>query len=175
MFGFIDISAVVVFRIIVFLICLNHVQLGHANETVFYSKNIFLKPLACEHCSESFKAPVKKMFQSISDSRKILLFINPYCSWCKKAMQDLGSLKRRNPHWSVQVYVMGSIKEFIDYFRAQATSLPQGLDYTLDFQNIFADQYEISQTPTYIIMEHGKTKKVEGYVDLFHFNLDDDN
>lgn len=175
MFGFIGISVVVVFRSIMFLMCLNLDQLGYADETRFYSRNIFLKPMAYEHCSENLKAPLEKGFQPVSDTKKILLFIDPQCPWCKKAMQDLGSLKRRNPHWSVQVYVMGSIKEFIDYFRTQATNLPQGLDYTLDFKNILADQYEINQTPTYIFIDHGKTRKVEGYVDLLHFNLDDDN
>ena len=173
MYGFTGISVVVVFRaILVLLISLNLNQPVRAQETSFHSRNIFLKSTACEHCAGNLKDPVERGFKGTSDQKKILLFIDPQCPWCNKAIEDLANLKQKNSHWAIQVYVMGSLKEFMDYFRAQGVSLPQGLDYTLDFKNALADQYEISQTPSYIIEDNGKTKKVEGYVDLLRFNLD---
>ncbi len=172
MFGFTGINAAVVFRVIFgILVYWNSNELSWAQETIFNSRDIFLKT-TCEHCTNNSKKSIVSAVQNKSDTKKILLFIDPQCSWCKKAIHDLGSLKRKHADWAIQVYVMSTVKEFIEYFRSQGRGFPKDLEYTLDFKNALANKYEIGQTPTYIIMDHGKTQRIKGYVDLLHFNLD---
>jgi thioredoxin-related protein len=110
-----------------------------------------------------------------SSKDTVLLFITPQCPWCEKALDNLRRFKKRNPRVDVQVHVLASVKEFIEFSRVQLARYPKDLTYTLDFKNSLADSYGIMQTPAYIIILQDQTKKVEGYVDLAHFNMHDDH
>ncbi len=160
MFGFIGIKGSVVFRIISILFFL---WVSNADATVFRSSNVFLKSNILENKIVSNKEDFKG---------NILIFINPSCSWCQKSLNDLSKFRKRRNQWEVKVYVMASLKEFIDFFHEEMSVMPMNLDYTLDYGNTLASSYGISETPTYIITKNGKTKKVEGYVDFDHLLLD---
>jgi thioredoxin-related protein len=166
MFGFFGTSVNAVFKVLpaVFILVLYCPFSFGAN---FHSTDIF---------SQSFSSVKEESIKPVlrENEHKILIFIDPHCPWCQRALQNLSQFKNHNSHWVVQVYVMASIQEFIDFFKGQGANMPSSLDYTLDFKNIEAETYSISQTPTYIIIKDGKIKKVEGYVDLAHFSLDSD-
>ena len=145
MFGSIGISANVVFRTAFILFSLSS----------FVYADIF----------------TKKSKEAL-DEQKIIVFISPQCNSCQKSLKDLSAFKKRNPYWKIEVYVMASMQEFLDFFRTQGIRMPSSLEYTLDFKDQLANRYEIGITPSYIIINQGQTTKVEGYVDLQHFNLD---
>jgi thioredoxin-related protein len=170
MFGFSGTSVNVALRLAAMLFCMNLFSCNYAQATVFYSNDVFSLPELSANNERSVKQtpPVP-----VSSENQILIFIDPQCPWCHKALENLSHFKKRTPHWEVKVYVMATIKEFMDFFHQQITTMPDNLEYNLDFKNTLADTYSINQTPTYIIINHGKIKKVEGYVDLAHFVLDD--
>lgn len=167
MFGFIGTNANAVFKSLAVIFCLFFpTQLQAA---VFQSHDIFSRMMVSQDQTNSVSSNLKEF----SMDQRILVFINPNCPWCEKSLNNLNSFKKRNPNWVVRVYVMSNVKEFIDFFRMHLENLPSGLEYILDFKNSVANIYGINQTPTYVIISHGGVKKVEGYVDLARFVLDD--
>ncbi len=163
MYGFIGTSVNVVFS--VFILFLSFSDETCAQPTVFQSHDIFSKPAVCLHCANNTPSVITKS-ASVHKEQKILVFIDPQCPWCHKALLSLNDFKKKNPHWAVQIYIMATIKEFVDFVHTEIPSLPLDLDYTLDVNGSLADKYGVHKTPTYIISNHDNQKKVEGYVDL---------
>jgi thioredoxin-related protein len=158
MFGFTGINGNAVFNRAILSLCLIGCPL-EAYAVTFNSKDLF------DGCS------TLQQKLNVADGGKILVFINPQCSWCKKALENLDMFRKRNPHILITVYVMATLKEFVDFFHEQISGLPEDLEYSLDFKNLLADTYGITKTPTYIIVNQGQIQKVEGYVDLAHLDL----
>jgi len=146
----------VVCRIIIFLNL--GCSLALADSTVFQSRDIFLKDNQSKFKTLSH--------QKLPDEKKVMVFIAPQCPWCSRALLSLSEFKKNHPNWVIEVYVMASIKEFIEFGHRQMISLPLDLEYRLDINGSLADGYGVKKTPTYIIMKGDNQKKVEGYVDL---------
>ncbi len=167
MCGFFGISASVVCRVMGVILCLGYFPLAYADSTVFHSSDVFSTSATCSSCVNDDSLP-KLSVTTGEGEHRILMFINPHCPWCKKSLRKLSEFKKKSPGWPIEIYVMGTAEEFKEFVYAQMPTMPSDLDYIWDFNNAMSDDYKVNKTPTYIIINHGQQKKVEGYVDLNH-------
>ena len=171
MFGFfgtnVNVAPPISVKVALLATVIVHSSWVYAISTNFHSRDIFsVREVGAYSESHHVQSRVLEQHQ-------ILIFINPFCPWCQKSLDNLSEFKKKNPGWKVGIYVMATIKGFKEFLRRELLNLPLNLEYTLDFHNAIADSYGIDKTPTYIIIDHGQTRKIEGYVDFGRFNFND--
>lgn len=68
--------------------------------------------------------------------------------------------------------MLSDLQGFLDFSMLNTDLLADRIEYALDINGQFADRYDVKVFPSYLIENKGISKKVDGYVDLFRFNLE---
>jgi len=75
---------------------------------------------------------------------------------------DLGAYRKKYPHDDVEIYVMATVGDFKHFIQAHIDDVRQGLTFTLDLQNGYAQQYHITESPAFILIKDGISYRMKG-------------
>jgi len=117
---------------------------------------------------EEIGKEASKNFASKGESidGEVILFINPESSFSDGAVRTLVRFKKEHPAWKCKGVILSGprgLKEKLlqkkDYFAAD-------IDFSVDINGKEAREFNVTKTPSYVVIHQGRSCKVTGQPDL---------
>ena len=99
-------------------------------------------------------------------SDEIILFIDPQSDLSDGAVNELAHFKQNHPAWKCRgILITGlrSLKEMLLQKRSYFTS---DIEFSIDINGEEAREFDITTTPSYVVIYHGRKYKIAGQPDL---------
>jgi len=125
-------------------------------------------PELCTTCSSSPKVFNSSQFDDakINGKIQIKLFVNPECQFSDGSIKILKDTLKNNSDISGMIYVISGFKGFKEFALNHKDIAEANIDITLDTEGLYKKEYEIKESPAFIIEKQGQIYRVQGQPDL---------
>lgn len=99
-------------------------------------------------------------------SNKIILFIDPESSFSDGAVRALAKFKRDHPAWKCKGVMIAGLRSLKERLLQKKSYFANDIEFSVDINGEEAKEFNITTTPSYVIIYHGRKYKIAGQPDL---------
>jgi len=101
-----------------------------------------------------------------SDNNEIIFFTNLTSSSSDSALEALVKFKKDNPNWRIKGVITGPLRNLRQQLLQKQKLFNCGIEFSVDINGNLAKEFDITMTPSYVIIHHGKHYKTVCQPDL---------
>lgn len=121
----------------------------------------------CTTCSSPAKVFNSSQLNDANDGKiQIKLFINPGCQFSDGSIKILRDTLKNHSDISGTIYIISDLKGFKEFALNHKDIAEENIDITLDTEESYKKEYEIKETPAFIIEKGSQIYRMQGQPDL---------
>ncbi len=110
--------------------------------------------------SNNFESKDKKL-----DS-EIILFVDPDSQFSDAAVNALVKFKEDHPGWKVKGVILAGLRGLKEKLLGKRNYFSRYIEFSIDLSGNITKEFNITKTPSYVIIYHGRLYKIVGQPDL---------
>ena len=117
---------------------------------------------------EEIEKETTKSFVDKGDrtSAEIILFIDPESRFSDGAVNALARFKQDHPSWKCKGAMITGLRSLKGVLLQKKSYFANDIEFSVDINGEEAREFNITTTPSYVIIYHGKPYKIAGQPDL---------
>jgi len=101
-----------------------------------------------------------------NNNNEIIFFISLTSSSSDEVIDTLAKFRENNPDWKIKGIITGSLRNLKQSLLQKQKLFSYGIEFSIDINGSLAKQFDITNTPSYVIIYHGNHYKTVLQPDL---------
>ena len=94
------------------------------------------------------------------------MFIDPEYQFSNGAVDTLVKFKRDHPGWKVKGVILSGLRGLKTKLLQKKNYFSSDIEFSIDLNGAKAREFNITRTPAYVVIYHGRRYKIAGQPDL---------
>ena len=104
--------------------------------------------------------------QNEGRDNEVILFIDPESPFSGVAVNTLARFKQDHPNWRCKGVMVTGLRSLKEKLLQKRNYLTGDIEFSIDINGEEAMEFDITTTPSYVIIYHGRKYKIAGQPDL---------
>ena len=101
-----------------------------------------------------------------NNNNEVIFFISLTNNSFETALDTLSKFQKDNPDWKIKGVITGSLRNLKQNLLQKQKLFNKGMEFSIDINGSLAKDFDITRTPSYVIIYHGKHYKTVWQPDL---------
>ena len=98
--------------------------------------------------------------------REIILFVDPESSFSDGAVNALVNFKQSHPGWKCKAVMITGLRNLKEKLLQKRSYFTSDIEFSIDINGEESREFDITTTPSYVVIYHGRKYKIAGQPDL---------
>jgi hypothetical protein len=104
--------------------------------------------------------------QGESQDNEVILFIDPESRFSDIAVNTLARFKQDHPTWQCKGVMIAGLRNLKEKLLQKRSYFTSDIEFSIDINGEEAREFDITTTPSYVVIYHGRKYKIAGQPDL---------
>ena len=104
--------------------------------------------------------------QGESQDNEVILFIDPESRFSDIAVNTLARFKQDHPTWQCKGVMITGLRNLKEKLLQKRSYFTSDIEFSIDINGEEAREFDITTTPSYVVIYHGRKYKIAGQPDL---------